>query len=198
MAARAELDRFVRDALVAGRSRDDIRDTLVAAGWRPRDADRALRAFADVPSIPPVPRPRPFVSGRETVVYGLAFLSLSVVLVNVVGMLFDLIETWSGSDSRWRLNDQAWRIAAVLVFAPLFAALDWRSDRASPTRKVVAYAALFFAVLVILFTLVGVIALALSGGLSGEVGLKALALAGTAVLVLSYYRAEFMSDGASP
>ncbi|QFU09807.1 hypothetical protein PARPLA_00630 [Rhodobacteraceae bacterium THAF1] len=198
MAQRGELDRFVRDALVAGRSRDDIRATLVQAGWRAKDADRALGAFADVPSIPPVPRPRPFVSAREAVIYGLAFLSLSVVLVNLVGMLFDAIETFTGTDARWRLDMQAWRVAAILVFAPIFALIDWRADRDSPTRKIMAYAALFFAVLVLLFTLVGVIALALGGGLSLEVVLKALVLAGTAMLVIGYYRRDFISDGDRP
>ena len=198
MAPRADLDRFVRDALMAGRTREDIRTTLIQAGWRPKDADRGLRAYADVPSVPPVPRPRPFVSGRDSVVYGLAFLALSVVVVNLVGMLFDAIETWVGTDARWRLGAQSWRIAAIMVFAPIFTLIDWRADRDSPTRKIMAYAALFFAVLVLLFTLVGVIALALGGGLSAEVGLKALVLAGTAALVMGYYRNDFVSDEDRP
>ena len=61
-------------------------------------------------------------------------------------------------------------------------------------RKVLAYAALFFAALVLLFTLVGVIALGLTGGLGTEVALKALILAIAACAVLVYYRRDLRAD----
>ena len=153
-----------------------------------------MQAFADVPFQPPVPRPRPFVSGRDAVIYGLGFLALAVVVVNAVAVLFDLVETLVGTPDRWSTQDQAWRIAAMAVFAPLFAVIDFRADMESPVRKVLAYAALFFAALVLLFTLVGVIALGLSGGLGVEVALKALVLAVTAGAVLVYYRRDLVAD----
>lgn len=194
MSARLELVRFVRDALSAGRSRPEIRETLISAGWRDRDVDHALAAYADVAFTPPVPRPRPFASARDAVVYGLGFFALAVVLVNGVAALFDLVEGAWGEIGRWSARAQAWRIAAIVVFAPLFALIDLRADLDSPVRKVLAYAALFFAALVVLFTLVGVIALGLTGGLGMEVALKALILAAAASAVLVYYRRDLRAD----
>ena len=194
MTARGDLGRFVGDALSAGRGRVEIRAALVEAGWRPRDVDRALAGYADVPFVPPVPRPRPFVSARDAVIYALAFFALAAVVVNAVSASFDAIEALTSINSRLSARDQAWRIAAVVVFAPLFVALDWRSETDNPVRKVFAYAALFVAALTVLFTLVGVIALALSGGLGAEVLLKALCLALAAGLVLLYYRRDLMAD----
>ncbi|SPJ23544.1 DUF5671 domain-containing protein [Palleronia abyssalis] len=193
MAARAELEQFVRDALGAGHARDDIRRTMLVAGWRERDADRALAAFADVPFVPPVPRPRPFVSARDAAVYGLGFFALCVVVVNFVSLMFEVIESLVAGDPLGG-RQLAWQVAAIVVFAPIFGVIDWRADRDSPVRKVLAYAALFFAALVVLFTLVSVIALVLMGGLSGEVALKALVVAGTAGGILLYYRRDLRAD----
>ncbi|CAM4274921.1 DUF5671 domain-containing protein [Palleronia rufa] len=194
MSARLELVQFVRDALAAGRSRAEIRGALSTAGWRDRDVDRALSAYADVGFTPPVPRPRPFASARDAVMYGLGFFALAVVLVNGVAALFDLVESAAGEGRPWSASAQAWRIAAIAVFAPLFAYIDLRADLENPVRKVLAYAALFFAALVLLFTLVGVIALGLTGGLGTEVTLKALILAVAACAVLVYYRRDLRAD----
>lgn len=194
MRARTDLVQFVRDALVAGRGRDEIRGAILGAGWREKDADRALAAFAEGQFVPPVPRPQAFVSARDAVIYGLGFFALCVVVVCFVTLLFDALDALTEPMSRHGIEGQAWRIAAILVFAPLFAATDWRADRESPVRKVCAYAALFFAALVILFTLVSVIALGLSGGLTLSLGAKALVVAGTAGGILAYYRSDFRAD----
>ncbi|SFH13398.1 hypothetical protein SAMN04488020_10739 [Palleronia marisminoris] len=194
MRARSDLVRFVRDALAAGRGRDEIHRAILGAGWREKDADRALAAFHAGDFVPPVPRPQAFVSARDAVIYGLGFFALGVVVVCFVSLLFDAVEALT--DPMWRggLEQQAWRVAAIVVFAPLFAATDWRADRESPVRKICAYAALFFSALVILFTLVSVIALGLSGGLTLALGAKALVVAGTAGGIMAYYRGDFRAD----
>ena len=194
MRARADLVQFVRDALMAGQGRDEIRGAILHAGWREKDAERALGAFDRTDFLPPVPRPQGFVSARDAVIYGLGFFALSVVVVCFVSLLFDAIDALTDPVSRGEIEGQAWRIAALVVFAPLFAATDWRADRESPVRKVCAYAALFFAALVILFTMVSVIALGLSGGLTLSLGVKALVVAGTAAGILAYYRTDFRAD----
>jgi hypothetical protein len=43
---REELQRFVRDALGRGLSRDSIQGELSRAGWRAEEIDAALRAYA--------------------------------------------------------------------------------------------------------------------------------------------------------
>lgn len=194
MRPRADLVQFVRDALTAGRERGEIRQAILGAGWREKDADRALAAFDEAGFVPPVPRPQGFVSARDAVIYGLGFFALCVVVVCFVSLLFDAVDALTAPMARGGIEGQAWRIAAIVVFAPLFAATDWRADRESQVRKVCAYAALFFAALVILFTLVSVIALGLSGGLTLALGAKALVVAGTAGGILGYYRSDFRAD----
>ncbi len=198
MASRGELVRFVGEALDRGRSRGEIRSALAEAGWREADVSRALSAFAEGGFTPPVPRPRPFVSAREAAIYALGFFALSVVLVNGVAELFALAERAVGTGPVPFGPGEAWRIAAIAVFAPLFAVIDLRAERDNPVRKTFAYIAFFFAALVVLFTLVGVIALALSGGLGAEVGLKAAILGGTALVVLLYYRRDLRQDADRP
>ena len=58
MATAAPVSQFVRDALMAGRTRPEIRDALGAAGWSNREIDEALGEFFDSDFMPPVPRPR--------------------------------------------------------------------------------------------------------------------------------------------
>ncbi len=198
MAGRAELDLFVRDALAVGRDRQEIRAALSRAGWTERQIARALGNYADDGFVPPVPRPRPFVSPREAAFYALGFFALAVVLVNVVAELFTLIERVVRSDPAPFDQAEAWRIAAIVVFAPLFAAIDFRAERDNPVRKTCAYAAFFFAALVLLFTLVGLIAISLTGGLGLEVGLKAAAIATAALGVLIYYRSDLRQDADRP
>ncbi len=194
MPGRADLTLFVRDALADGHGREEIRSALARAGWGERDVSRALGAWADAGSLPPVPRPRPFVSARQAALYALGFFALGVVVVNVVAELFAVVERVVRPDPVPFGEAEAWRLAALAVFAPIFAAIDMRGERDNPVRKTFAYAAFFFAALVLLFTLVGVIALGLTGGLGAEVGLKAAILATTALAVLIYYRRDLRQD----
>lgn len=185
---------FVRDALVAGCSRDEIAGALAAAGWRERDIARALGHFAETGFVPPVPRPQPFVSARDAFFFGLAFVALVVSVVNTVSLAFEAVEWAVGADERAGV---AWDVAALLVFGPLFWWLDRRGRQAGgdgPMRKIFGYGALFCACLVLLAALVTVLALALGGGLDLEVTLKALVVAGIAALVLGHYRGDLRGD----
>ena len=59
-----DLERFVRDALAAGASRQEIEAVLANAGWTPDQSRAALAAYADVAFRVPVPRPRPNTGAR--------------------------------------------------------------------------------------------------------------------------------------
>ncbi len=197
MARPPALDTFVRDALVAGRSRGEISRALIEAGWRPRDVDRALALYAEAEFTPPVPRPQTFVSARDAFLYGLTFVALLVAVVNVVSGAFELIEWWLRPVARLSLS---WNIAALVVFVPVFALLDRRvrgDDRETPMRKIFAYAALFIASLVLLGDLVAAIALALGGGLGSEVALKSAVVGLIAGVVMLYYQPDLRADAGS-
>ncbi|WOI56483.1 DUF5671 domain-containing protein [Palleronia sp. LCG004] len=198
MARGPALDTFVRDALMAGRSRDEIDRVLVEAGWSTRDVERALATYADIDFSPPVPRRQPYVSARDAFFYGLTFVALVVVVANLVSASFKAIEWALETRDHLRLN---WNVAALVVFAPVFAILDRRvrgDDRETPMRKIFAYGALFLASLVLLVDLVAAIALAIGGGLGVEVASKAGVVALVAALVLLYYRADLSGDAGTP
>ena len=73
-----ELAHFVREALASGRTRPEISDALDDAGWSEKERADALDAYADTDFIPPIPRPRPYVSAKDAFLYGLLFLMLGV------------------------------------------------------------------------------------------------------------------------
>ena len=63
-AATHELQRFVRDALASGASRDSIEAALASAGWPVEQVRDALDSYAEIDFPVPVPRPRPYLSPR--------------------------------------------------------------------------------------------------------------------------------------
>ncbi|MBJ3764032.1 hypothetical protein ILP92_14880 [Maribius pontilimi] len=194
MARTGALDRFVRKALTHGARRDEIAAALADAGWRDRDVRRALDAYVDRDFVVPVPRPQPFVSARDAFLYGLTFVALVICVVNLASALFELAEWALRDDARLRLN---WDLAALAVFAPVFALLDRRTrgdERDSPMRKIFAYGALFVAALVLLGDLVAALALALSGGLGLEVAVKCLVVAVISGAVFAYYRRSLADE----
>jgi hypothetical protein len=194
---------FVRDALVAGRSREDIRTALSHAGWSPAEVDTALTAWAETPFDPPVPRPQPYVSAAEAFLYSLMFFALAMTAWNLTSLLFELIDGWlpdpvdglSGiSASRVR-----WAISILVVFFPLFLLLNARATRAaardpgtrrSSVRKWFAYVTLFLAALGLIGDLVAVIYAFLSGDLTTRFAAKAATVAVVAGAVLAYFRGE--------
>lgn len=202
MAGGREIDRFVRDALNHGRSRGEIGAALDHAGWPRRDIDRALAAFADTPFVPPVPRPRPAATARDAFLYALTFVALSVVVLNVVSLAFELIEvTFEPGSGRGGWRSMAGEGAALLVFLPVFLWMDIRTrreDRRNPVRKGFAYAGLFASTMVLLVDLVATLAFAFRGGLGLAVALRAGVVAAVAGAVFLYFRGDLKSDADRP
>lgn len=130
MAQSGPLSRFVETALAQGRSRSEIRNALVDAGWSEQEAEDALAAFADMPFTPPVPRPRPVVSARDFFIYALIAVSLAIVAYNLVDLLQSLInqafEAEIDVESRgdWSRISQNRSLAAIIVFAPIYVLLS--------------------------------------------------------------------------
>ena len=80
MSGRDEIAEFVRTGLSAGQPADALAAALGSAGWSPTEVAAALDAWAPGPAgLPPVPRPRAYVSAREGFVYGLLFLLLGCI-----------------------------------------------------------------------------------------------------------------------
>jgi hypothetical protein len=124
---REELIVFVKEALARGVARDEIRAALRGAGWRDEEMEKALGAFADVGFPVPVPRPRPYLSARETFFYLLQFATLYTSAFHLGRLAFVLIERAfpDAIDQPWGMvtrSDDAirWSIASLLVAFPIF------------------------------------------------------------------------------
>jgi len=198
-----QITQFVHDALVAGRSRDDISQVLRDAGWTAGEISGALAAYAETEFSPPVPRPRPFVSAREAFLYGLMFVALAVSAWHLSSLIFNIIDRWlpEAGDRQgiYQLRAMRFSIASLVVFFPLFLAMNLRMVRAtradpgkrrSGVRKWFGYITLFLASLGLLGDLIFVIYSFLNGDLTLRVALKAATVAVIAGLILQYFQSE--------
>lgn len=209
MPAPDDLVPFVRDALLAGRSRDDIADVLRRAGWTREQTDAALRAFADVDYPVPVPRPKPYLSAKEAFWYLVLFTTLYLSAIYLGTLLFQLINLAvpDPADSAY-IADYAesrirWAIAVLVVAFPLFlfmsrlvgrAVARDPAKRASRVRKWLTYLTLFVAVCVLVGDATTLIYNLLSGELTLRFLLKTLVVGVIAGGVLGYYLWDLRRD----
>lgn len=202
MAVNDRLIQFVREALSNGRSREDIRDALTAAGWSKHEIAESLAAFAATDFTPPVPRPRAHLTARDTFVYLLLFASLAFVaiyLITLVHGLLDLLLPDPGAEyweERNAMDDIRWSIATLLVATPVFVwmtlhvrrqILEDAGRRRSPARKWLTYMALFIAALVFFGDAVFVINSFLNGEATLRFLLKALTVACVSGTIFAFH-----------
>ncbi|WP_323779831.1 DUF5671 domain-containing protein [Thalassovita sp.] len=203
-----QLAQFVAEALKEGRSRDDIATALQQAGWAANEVSDALSAWADTGFIPPVPRPRPYVSARESFLYGLMFLALAMSAWNITTLGFELIDLWlpdlTNRYSRYDISTVRWSISVLVVFFPLFLWMNSRAQsaakadpgkRRSAVRKWFGYITLFLAAITLLGDLIAVIYALLSGDLTARFIAKAALVALTAGLIFGYFQGETKEAG---
>lgn len=198
-----QLSEFVRDAMAQGGDHDGIAQALRDAGWSAPEIAEALHGWQAAPGLPPVPRPRPYASATEALLYGLLFLSLGSVAWNICDLGMEVLNRMipDPADGRYDPADGAlrWPIAALIVFTPLFLFLNGKvatmaqndaGRRRSLVRKWFASITLMVAALVFLVDGISVVYALLSGELTARFAAKAVLVAGVAALVLAYYRDE--------
>ncbi|WP_424990633.1 DUF5671 domain-containing protein [Fluviibacterium sp. S390] len=192
--SRAQLQTFVREALVDGQDRNTIAAALASAGWDDREIARAMDLYADSDFPVPVPRPRPAISARDALFYALMFIALVNAALAVVHLLHAGIERlWGDPETRFYNTD--WWLAEFLVFTPIYlrlAHLDRRNCRRDPRRRLspVRQWLTALAVLVAAVSLLGCFVVTIHGALQGDRELvffaktAATALVAAAVLLL--------------
>lgn len=197
-----QLSDFVRRALSTGGSAESVRAGLTSAGWSPPEIDEALAGWQVVPGLPPVPRPRPYASAQEALLYGLLFVSLGVIAWHLCQLGITLVDALvpDPSDSPVRPGSaERWSIASLIAFTPLFLLVNRRVSglsrddggrRRSLVRKWFASLTLMGAALVFLADAIYLIFTLLSGDLTLRFVLKSVLVAAVAALVLAYYRGE--------
>lgn len=199
------LSDYVRTALAEGRSPDDIRGALDAAGWKPSEITQALNAWAvqDGPSGGTVvPRPIRSNAARDALFYAMLFVCFAVISSNVLTLAFMQLNLWlpEPGDSRnySRFAEVLrWCMAALIVFAPAFGWLD-RSDRRATlsdparqhgaVRRWLSALALLGAVLTLMGDALFLIYTWLDGQMSLRFALKSLVVGIMALLTLAYFR----------
>lgn len=202
MAANDNLVSFVREALATGRSRAEIRGALTNAGWSEREIAESLGAFATTEFSPPVPRPRPQLTARDTFLYLLLFISMAVVasfLVALIHSILDLSLRDPGDRvwvERYATDQIRWSIATLVVASPVFIWLthftrrqiaEDAGRRRSLVRKWLTYIALLVSALVFFGDAVYVIYSFLKGEVTLRFFLKALTVACVASTVFAFY-----------
>jgi hypothetical protein len=195
-----DLSRFVRDALLKGRTKEDIRRVLLEARW-PEDAvDKELGAYADLDYPVPVPKPRPYVSAREAFVYLALFSGLYVSAFSLGGLLFMFIEYMlpdpaAGDWTQGAVDAVRWSMSWLFISYPAFLWLSRATHRAivrdpekrsSRIRRWLTYLTLFVAGTALAGDLVAIVFNALRGELSLRFILKVFVVAVIAGSVFGY------------
>jgi len=200
--ASPELDRFVHEALLRGHTREQISQTLMAAGWSSEQIRGALENWAEVPFALPVPRPRASLSAREAFLYLVLFSTLYFFCWNLGSLLFQLI-TYAlpdAADADWRLlrlgGAIRWSVSALVIAFPVFVFIARQVSlevernpikRLSPVRRWLTYLTLFVAATVLVGDLTTLVYNVLSGELSLRFVLKVLVVGSIAGTVFGYY-----------
>jgi hypothetical protein len=200
MRSRQSLAEFVRDGLRVGHSLDELRGALARAGWSSVEIDAALSEWIEDGLRLPVPRPRPSVSGRELVMFGLFSISLVVVIWHLVQLSFDLIDIWlpdpDRPDEAWHRGSIRWSISSLVVVLPLFAWLTYRieapargtSGPRSPLQVRFGAVAVLLAILALIGNAVAVVFAGLSGDLTVQFLAKAAVVALVSGILIAWFR----------
>ncbi|AXC48374.1 hypothetical protein DRW48_00440 [Paracoccus suum] len=205
MASREQLAEFIHEGLKQGHPPAQLGEALRAAGWSAREVDAALAAWLPAPAgiaALPVPRPTPYVSARDAVLYGLLFIALGNVIWGVGALGWQVINQVIpdvGDFYDPPRSAMRWSIASLVVFGPVFWWLNGRVMRQTRTdagqarslvRKWLASVVVVLATLTLLGDLVTAIYALLNGDLTARFAAKALWVALLAGVVLVYLRDE--------
>ncbi|MEX2506738.1 MAG: DUF5671 domain-containing protein [Pseudohongiellaceae bacterium] len=188
--ANTELNAFVKEALVAGSNKAEIKQVLLAAGWAEAKADSALSEFADTGFRVPVPAPKVQVSARDAFLYLVMFGMLYVSVYHFGRLVFDFLNIALPAPTDFQTSEMLgssirFSVASLIVAFPLFLYVSSRvlklsrkdpAHRGSPIRKWLTYLTLALAVFVIVGDLIAVLYSLLSGELTLRFILKTLTI----------------------
>lgn len=208
MASDERLLRFVEEALTRGVPREQLADALATAGWRHEEIREALDAFVDAGLQLPVPRPRPYLSAKETFLYLVLYTSLYLWCWHLGALVFELINNAlpdPASPRAYGPNDRSlrWSAAWITVAFPVFLALsrslersvrDDPAKRSSRVRKWLTYLTLYVAATAVLCDVATLIYEALGGELTTRFLLKVATVAVIAGGVFVYYLSDLRAD----
>jgi uncharacterized protein DUF5671 len=207
--ATQELELFVREALAKGASRPQLQAVLDSAGWPAEQSRSALAAYAEVPFVVPVPRPKPYLSAREAFLYLVLFSTLYYAAWNLGSLLFDLIDRAfpdpaDRTFSVMRLGDSLrWSTASVIIGFPVFLFVarylgrevaSTPVKRLSAVRRWLTYLTLFVASVVLIGDMTTLIYKLLGGETTVRFVLKVVVAAVVAGTIFGYYLTDLRNE----
>lgn len=205
MHAKDPLHRFVKEALVADRSRAEIRKVLEQAGWPTNEINDALAAFSDISFTPPIPVPRPQLTARDVFIYAVLFTTLTYTAIYLISLVHALLDLWMPDPTDYdhveisAISRMRWSIATLLVAAPVYLWMTHyiqkqislnTTHRRSPVRKALTYLALFISGLAFLGDAIFLI----FGFLQGEATLRFILKVATVAVVTSAIFIFYLRD----
>jgi hypothetical protein len=208
-----DLEWFVREALAKGAGKAEVEAALAQAGWAPEQTRPVLDAYADVPFVVPVPRPRPYLSAREAFLYLLLFTALYWSAWHLGSLLFDLINhafpdaVDPGYTAHWRSRSMRFSAASIIIAFPVFAFVARllakelaRSPikRLSAVRRWLTYLTLFIAAGFLIGDLIALVYRLLGGELGVRFVLKALVVAVIAGTAFGWYLHDLRREEREP
>jgi len=209
MAINEELLGFVKDALAQGRSRQQVEEVLLRAGWNAEQVRGALAGFAEVEFPIPVPRPKQYLSARDTFIYLVLFSTLYISAYNLGRLLFLFINqafpdpAVSAAAAQHIREAMRWSVSYLIVAFPVFlyvSRLVGRAIRLAPTKRAskvrrwLTYLTLFIAAAVLTGDGVTMIYNLLGGELSVRFVLKVLSVGMIAGSIFGYYLSDLRQE----
>ncbi|WP_296433010.1 DUF5671 domain-containing protein [Yoonia sp.] len=202
MQAKDSVRQFVRDALLADRSREEIRKGLRQAGWSTNEIDNALAQYARIDFSPPIPAPRPQFTARDVFIYAVQFTALAYTAIYLINLVHALLDLWMPDaadfpDLELRATMRLrWAIATLVVAAPVYL---WMSrfahsrveknamSRRSPVRKYLTYLTLFVTAMIFLGDAIFLIYGFLEGSATLRFVLKATTVGAVTLAIFVFY-----------
>lgn len=196
-----QLAQFVEKALAKGKSRDEIEGAMTGAGWSASEINEAMNTWAESDFDPPVPRPRPYVSAKESFLYAITFVSLAMTAWHINWLGFELIDLVlpEPHEGSFYYDEIRWAISTLIVFLPVFLYMNFRvlndankdpARRRSTVRKWFGYITLFISAGVMIGDLIFTIFTLLSGDMTLRIVLKTGLLGVVAAMIFIYFRGE--------
>jgi Domain of unknown function (DUF5671) len=211
--ADSRLHDFIEAALRAGKSRDDIREALVAAGWSAEQIGDGLGFFSEVPFTVPVPRPRAYLSARDAFFYLLLFGTLYVSAYQFGSLLFNFINLAFPDQINGNFAVPAarrgirWATASLIIAFPVFLWVSHRvgrelatdpARRHSAVRRWLTYLTLLVAASVIVGDSITLVYNLLSGEITVRFLLKVVVVAMITGTIFGYYWRSIRRDSEEP
>lgn len=202
MASKDPVVQFVREALLKGHSRPEIKAALQDAGWSKWEISQGLASFAETDFSPPVPKPHPQLTARDAFVYLVLFTSLGFTagfLISLISANLNILLP-DPSDDLYRAEQSAeiirMAISVLVIAAPVYIWMTVYTRRQiaadaghkrSLVRKWLTYLALFVAAMFFLGDGVMVIYTFLDGEMTMRFILKALTFALISGAIFGFY-----------